>query len=234
MRQSVITIYPEIAFMFNDKERNQNDWSPKFVGEFAILTKPECFISNIVNDNNFINPKPEHTQPVDLLHFMPEFMDNNIGEIRTMVKISVATMGQDQRHRTIKRSIPNFSNSFYHPPLVANLKIDSKNSFFRYWLNDLANIPGTLHTAVAPYGAMVEYTKVASFNALLHEQSKRLCYCAQEEIYHLSRSLVCQLKEKNSQLQNLLAAPCRDTGNCAEGDRYCGRENKDQIPERMV
>ena len=112
---------------------------------------------------------------------------------------------------------------------------------------------------LAPYGAMVAYEKVGSFNAIIHEQGKRLCWCAQEEISNLSRQMRLSLKgelEKSAANATSLAsaqlwqmrlaeflrifeAPCYRTGKCAEGVRYCGRdmslrENGDYFPKRRA
>jgi hypothetical protein len=58
----------------------------------------------------------------------------------------------------------------------------------------------------------------------LHEQAKRLCWCAQEEIYNLNVQLSQQLKAAGQ--NNLVAEmlpPCATNG-CIEGLRYCGRD----------
>jgi hypothetical protein len=242
MRQCVLSVYPELNFMFNEKQRNQNDWSPQLLGHYGILKKPECVLTHIDN-TKFVYPKIEQTQPIDLLHFTPELMNNNIYEIRTEIKISVATMGQDQRHRTVKRGEPIFSNNFYYPPIVDKLNIENKEKLFKYWLNLRSILPATLHTAIAPYGAMVKYKKTASLNALKHEQEKRLCWCAQEEIYHLSRELRIQLEKKfkfencskDFQIVDFLTSPCQHTGKCVEGNRCCGKDIKNnEFPERRV
>ena len=64
--------------------------------------------------------------PVDLLHFSPELMDNNVSEIKTNIEISVATMGQDQRHRTVRRSQPGFSGRFYLPPIPDSIDLEKE------------------------------------------------------------------------------------------------------------
>ena len=212
-----------------------------FRSAYQLNFKPVCHLLDVLDADSFKNPESAQTQPVDLLHFLPDFMDNNIGEVRTEVEISVATMGQDQRHRTVKRGTPVFTKSFYCPPVVEPLIMEADEIFFQSWVNELRDIlPGTLHTAIAPYGAMVKYKKVASFNALLHEQSKRLCWSAQEEIYHLSCQLRLELSKKLGETHPIVKAlvpPCKDTGKCAEGDRYCGRNMKitdSYFPDRLI
>jgi hypothetical protein len=138
--------------------------------------------------------------------------------------------------------MPRFTGNFYVPPIIAELKLEEKaKQLMRTWLILSKDIPKSLATVIAPYGAMVSYEKVGSFNALAHEQGKRLCWCAQEEIYHISRLLRMKLEKKlgsNSSLLNMLEPPCYH-GKCVEGARYCGRDiklqqNGDYFPERSV
>jgi len=243
MRLCVIAEHPALVFMFDEEKRNKTDWAPSIKDSYQLKFKPGCSLLDVLDEASFKNPEPHQTQPIDLLHFLPEFMDNNIGEVRAEVEVSVATMGQDQRHRTIKRGAPIFTKNFYCPPIVKELITSEHEAFFLSWADDLRGlIPDSLHTAIAPYGAMVEYKKTASANALLHEQSKRLCWSAQEEIYHLSRDLRLLLQQKLSDSHLLLRAlvpPCHDTGKCVEGDRYCGRNiniriSGDYFPDRCV
>ena len=150
-------------------------------------------------------------------------MDNNFGEIKTDIEISLATMGQDQRHRTISRSEPYFTGRFYLPPLLKEMGLENKAmNFCVDGLMWFEKIPPTLTKVIAPYGAMVRYCKRGSLNAIMHEQMKRLCWCAQEEIYHLSRKLRNQVSSDN--LLSVFAPVCYKTGICGEGVRYCGSD----------
>lgn len=168
-------------------------------------------------------PEPHEMHPVDLLHFHPRFMNNNINNVRSAVEISLACMGQDQRHRTVMRSEPEFTGKFYMPPLVRWEKKAYRT--LSEWRAFQAHLPPSLFAVIAPYGAMVRYKKRASLNALFHEQAKRLCWCAQEEIYHVSRALrEGLLDSKHPELARALEPHCYRTGKCAEGKkRYCGR-----------
>lgn len=65
-------------------------------------------------------------------------------------------------------------------------------------------IPNSLFTAIAPYGAMAKYQKKGNFNAVAHEQAKRLCFCAQEEIYNLGRLLRLAIERKEKSTSPLL------------------------------
>lgn len=80
---------------------------------------------------------------------------------------------------------------------------------------------------IAPYGLMVQYDKRADLNALIHEQGKRTCWCAQEAIYHISCDLREQLAEKiggDAKLLKYITPPCLSMGRCPEGSRCCGRD----------
>jgi len=95
---------------------------------------------------------------------------------------------------------------------------------------------------LAPYGAVVEYIKKGSFNAILHEQYKRLCWCAQEEIYYLGaleREAIIDFCGNDAEILTMFQPPCFETGKCAEGERYCGRDIKlrkgdEYFPRRVV
>lgn len=171
-------------------------------------------------------------------------MDNNIHDIKTAVEISLACMGQDQRHRTIRRGQPVLTGNFYLPPVIALLPgmLETAKEYLRLWLKLTKSVPPTLAVALAPYGAMVVYDKSGSLNAIFHEQSKRLCWCSQEEIYHLGRLLriaIESIKGKKSPLLRVLEPPCFRAGRCLEGSRCCGRDislrkSGDYFPERKV
>lgn len=244
MAKIVIEKFPELEFMFNEKDRRGNEWAIELSSQDnKIKNKPELKLLNISGEENFIAPKLNDTHPVDLLHFLPETMDNQTGEIGTEVEISLATMGQDQRHRTIRRSQPRFTGNFYLPPILKELNLEKKAEMqLTLWKNLYNKLPKTLSMILAPYGAMVKYKKYGSLNAIAHEQAKRLCWCAQEEIYHIGRLLrLAVLKEKgeDSPLLHLFEPACYPTGICGEGARYCGRDIKlrnsgDYFPERKI
>lgn len=241
MADEVLAIYPEISYMFS---RRGKSWSPRFEWKLGIKEKPGFVLREIDDLDGVIVPEAEDMYPIDSLHFLPETMDNNVGGIKSEVEISLACMGQGQRHRTIRRSQPVFTGNFYLPPalrLIPELLTRARETLdFRAFIAN--SCPATLFAAIAPYGAMVRYVKNGSFNAIFHEQNKRLCWCAQEEIYHLGRSLrlaVEKEKGKGSPILQVLEPHCFSTGKCAEGPRYCGRnisvrESGDYFPERSI
>jgi len=238
MADLVVQKWPELGFIF--KRQAETDF-PAAVGrcsEFlGVLKKPVVKLKSSGNVSLFSIPKPEDLHPTDLLHFSPSLMNNNVSEIKTEVELSVATMGQDQRHRTIKRGQPGFSGKFYLPPIPDSLGLTNEaEKVFNTWLLVQKEIPESLGYVIAPYGAMVKYQKSGSYNATIHELSKRLCFCAQEEIYHLTRSLREQLKDHP--IVQIMAPSCVLTQKCGEGVRYCGRDMKklkeNTFPERKI
>lgn len=245
MARLVINQWPELKFMFQEDRRRIEDWAitPKNLKLGSIQYRPKASILSILGGKDFVFSETKDTHPVDKLHFAPEKMENNIGEIRSRVEISLATMGQDQRHRTISRGRPELTGAFYLPPLVKDEKMEKEASrLMKKWQSISRNLPSSLAMLLAPYGAVVRYTKRSSFNALAHEQGKRLCFCAQEEIYHLGRAMRKAIEKKvgsKSPLLRIFEPPCYRTGICAEGGRFCGRDVKkrlqgDYFPYRSV
>ncbi|XLQ19795.1 MAG: hypothetical protein ACKUBY_04340 [Candidatus Moraniibacteriota bacterium] len=237
--------YPDIAYVFDESRRREGDWfvQPPSHSDIEIATEPYIFSCNVQNEHVFVQPNADVMHPVDKSHFAPEMMNNSIGDIEVCVGMSVATMGQDQRHRTIRRGAPQFTGAFYLPPIVQKLGLGGRaRDLMSQWISIEKTVPGTLAMILAPYGAVVEYIKKGSFNAILHEQYKRLCWCAQEEIYYLGvleREAVAKKCGINSDLLAMFQPPCFELGKCAEGDRYCGRDIRlrndgDYFPRRMV
>ncbi|HBB56430.1 TPA: hypothetical protein DEW47_02115 [Patescibacteria group bacterium] len=227
--------YPETVFMFNLERRRKTDWAASLndISIRGVKHEPELELLNIYNADKFVEPSDDITHPVDRLHFTPEMMNNSIGEIATKIKISLAAMGQDQRHRTIRRSAPQFTGDFYLPPILRELGLEQEAiSYLNEWKKIGRFAPETLVMILAPYGAMATYEKAGSFNAIAHEQGKRLCWCAQEEIYHLGKLQRLAIEEKFGKkhpLLNIFEPPCYRNGKCTEGDRYCGRDRSQKL-----
>jgi hypothetical protein len=60
-------------------------------------------------------------------------------------EISVATMGQDQRHRTIRRDCPVFTGKFYVPLIVEELGIGGMGiELMEKWFKLQNTVPHTL------------------------------------------------------------------------------------------
>jgi len=233
MKEEVLKAEPEIAYVFDEAKRSRANWVPKMqFDQVQTKTAPECrLIAADIEKTDF----PKMADSVDILPFSPMAMGNNINRIKTEVEISCATMGQDQRHRSIKRGEPVLTGAFYVPPL---LKMAGLEKVAQEYMAEYANLKSQLSpdlmVSIAPYGAMVRYQKEASLNALMHEQEKRLCWCAQEEIFEVARQLREQLKKSHPEVADRLAPPCW-TGGCREGVRFCGRQvNKNLVPDYFM
>ncbi len=223
MRDEVLKIYPELAYMFDEKARQNKNWAPAFETQrVRVCEAPVC---RLTEAPQAVPEAPIARDSVDVFPFSPFAMADNVSCVRTQVDISCATMGQDQRHRAIRRSAPVFTGAFYLPPLLRSdpLKKEAQ-ALMEDYLSLVRRVSPALAACVAPYGAMVRYEKRANLNALKHEQAKRLCWCAQEEIFEISRQLREQLLTVNPALADMLAPPCYGTGRCAEGARFCGRK----------
>lgn len=243
MAKLIMEKYPRMAFLFEESDGSANDWGAEFLERRNdVIYAP--FLDFIEIDKpSSVRASSETVFPVDQLFFQPEMMDNSIGSADLDIEVSVATMGQDQRHRTIHRGTPSFTRAFYVPPLVKELGL-SASAFVLIgeWIKLCeSGIPGSLRMAIAPYGAVVRYSKKCPLNALIHEQAKRLCWCAQEEIYNLARRFRKQVADQSmhSSLAWAFEPHCFATGECAEGERYCGRdisqrEKGDYFPDRRI
>ena len=224
------TLHPDIAYMFDEKARNTTDWNPKFESKYlGTKTRPEFkLLGYEYNEKLFQENRSRDT--VDVLQFSPEYMDNSLMHVRSRIHIDAATMGQDQRHRSIKRSLPAFTGYFYLPPLLEKslLKKDADKfmrSFYAMYNDD--KFSKNMLATIAPYGIMVQYDKHADLNALIHEQGKRTCWCAQEAVYHLACDLRRELAKKigkDAKVMDYLTPPCLSMGHCVEGARCCGRD----------
>ena len=233
------TEHPDIAYMFDENVRNKEWRSPEFAPCYMGGKKrPEFRLLDYNYDDKKFREN-ESRDTVDTLQFSPDYMDNSLMYVRSRIHIDAgATMGQDQRHRSIKRSKPVFTGYFYLPPMLnkAGLK-PSADAWMRDFYNMVKNpeFSRSMLTSIAPYGAMVKYDKHADLNALIHEQGKRTCWCAQEAIYHLACDLRRELEEKlvsDAAVLDYLTPPCLSMGKCVEGARYCGRDLKNETLEK--
>ena len=237
MRDSVLSVQPDIAYMFDETKRIGQDWSPRLEQKIAtVRTEPVCTLISADSGTEVIPPMKDS---VDLLPFSPFAMNNQIRTVHTRVEVSCGTMGEDQRHRSIHRGEPTITGAFYVPPLPALSGLQETAQKYMQDYLDLSNkLSPAFMTTIMPYGAMARYEKQATVNALLHEQGKRLCWCAQEEISEIARQLREALKQKRLSLADKLAPPCY-TGSCHEGVRFCGRQTRRDLvdnyfPKRTV
>ncbi len=224
---------PKIKYMFDSaKQAPVHNYVSKFFASEnyrGIKTRPEFTLLDYKYDDKMFveNKSPDMA---DTLQFHPRYMNNSLMYVDSKIHIDAgATMGQDQRHRSIQRSEPQFTGYFYLPPLLnaAGLEKDADKFMNMYYSLMADTFSRGMILAVAPYGAMVEYNKHANLNALMHEQGKRTCWCAQEAIYHISCDLRRDLGQyigQNAKLMKYLTPPCLSMGKCPEGPRCCGRD----------
>ena len=224
---------PKIKYMFDSaKQAPVHNYVSKFFASEnyrGIKTRPEFTLLDYKYDDKMFveNKSPDMA---DTLQFHPRYMNNSLMYVDSKIHIDAgATMGQDQRHRSIQRSEPQFTGYFYLPPLLnaAGLEKDADKFMNMYYSLMADTFSRGMILAVAPYGAMVEYNKHANLNALMHEQGKRTCWCAQEAIYHISCDLrrdLAQFIGQNAKLMKYLTPPCLSMGKCPEGPRCCGRD----------
>jgi len=155
-------------------------------------------------------------------------------------KISHTADSQDQRHRTVPGGRPvlmrHFSGNpdFITPRLIENVPAandlygDAMESLFRR-IGDLIDA-GCADEAVylLPNAFPIRFYESGDLLNLHHKWKTRLCYDAQEEIFHASLEEVQQVASVHPQLARMIHAPCRIrseagiTPPCPEGDRFCG------------
>lgn len=223
---------PRTRFMFvRDDMQDRPDWMglSGLADEVGLVREPTCKLLDIDGAEHFVLPDESLRHPVDQLHFLPEAMNNSLGSVTTELTLSLMTMGQNQRHRTVHRGEPHFTGDFYLAPLLARcrgLREESK-ALAETWVALSRDLPPTLAAIIAPYGAVVKYQTKGDFNALIHEHEKRECWNAQEEVYNISTQLrrqIIKLLGKKSPLVAIFEPPCYSHGKCLEGKRRCGRE----------
>lgn len=239
MAEAVVKENPDISYMF-DESKQVLTWAPEILSyQATIANKPTAKILNVMGDEKGVDVSPLSSS-LDTLPFSPNTMENSLFLVHSEVTCSCATFGQDQRHRSIKRSAPSFTGEFYVPPLVDEAGLaETARAYMQEWLDLAKESESGLAILIAPYGAMVKYQKMGDLNALMHEQGKRTCWCAQEEIYHLAVQLRTGLREKirNESILERFAPPCMARGVCQEGVRFCGRNLKDKenyFPKRKI
>lgn len=247
MAKEILKLYPDLDYMFKRKDQLPTYLSPldlaiNIPNNCTLEYSPKLTLLSIGDLTKAVYPKLEDTHPIDTLHFATQFMPNNVIDIKTLVEISLATMGQDQRHKQIRRGSVDFTGGFYCPPIVEELDINNQLlQITTMWLDLSTKIHPALFRSLAPYGAMVRYLKVGNLNAVFHEQASRLCWCTQQEIYDISKQLreaISKDFQCSEQLLNMLSPKCYQPRICGEGKRYCGRtltiHSADFFPKRLV
>ncbi|MDR2526346.1 MAG: FAD-dependent thymidylate synthase [Rickettsiales bacterium] len=237
MKRLVLKECPNLEYMY--KNQRQDNWSPKMINNIPkILKTPSLEVLKIDNYDTF-NSYISESDSVDLKYFTPERMNNNIFTILTEIEVSLATMAHDQRHRTLKRTMPELTGNFYLPPIPSMLGLEKIAEEYMLEYIDLYNsLDKNLVLMLAPYGVMAKYKKIGDINAITHEQEKRLCWSSQEEVYNLSRKLYEKIsnndKSEIREISKFFLPSCYKK-KCIEGKRYCGRDiKKCKISEPLI
>ncbi|MDR0423230.1 MAG: FAD-dependent thymidylate synthase [Rickettsiales bacterium] len=241
MRDLILREYPDFEYCF--KEQRETNWTPALEGRIGILKSPEVYNIRTSHYGSLDYDFEKEKDAIDNKYFTPEKMNNSLYSMTNNVEVSLMTMGQDQRHRTLKRTTPRFTGNFYLPPICGELNLEKVTLEYLIDFIEIYKENKEVATAIAPYGIMVKYKKMGDMNAILHEQEKRLCWTAQEEIYNLSRQFYNKLMEGEDESVKevaLLFRPSCYHGKCIEGKRFCGRnlveikENKLLIKRRRI
>lgn len=222
-----------------------NEYVPRYKTDYGTNTglccapdvevDPKCIYSGVNSKLiELYNGKFNNTL-LDTFFFNPNTntIDPDNSTIKSYVEIPVSAFGQDQRHRTIRRSNPTVTGNFFVPPLVDQLP-DGK-SFCADYIAEYIELTKSTSTGdmihFIPYGAMVSYTKEADVRAYLHSANKRLCFNAESTISAMEKMTVQQLSGVLK--TDTIDAPCA-TGKCPEGKRYCGRDLAHRTDRELI
>ncbi len=156
-------------------------------------------------------------------------------------KLSHTADSQNQRHRMTPGSRPVLSAHYTGEPDAVPPRLFSKcppaqeiydraNADAYESVNRLLEmgVPDEFAFYLLPNGHAVRLIESGSLMDFTHKWRTRLCYTAQEEIFHASVDEVLQVQEAHPTIGRHLHAPCwyRQRSDCApfcpEGDRFCG------------
>ncbi len=156
-------------------------------------------------------------------------------------KISHTADSQDQRHRMTPASRPvllahlGAAPDVILPQLIADhapARARFDETMARTWdaIGELRRlgVPDEALAYLLPNAAAVRFTESGDYAALHHKHAMRLCYNAQEEIWHASVDEARQVAAVHPRLGRFLLPPCSirlragTTPYCPEGKRYCG------------
>ena len=157
-------------------------------------------------------------------------------------KLSHTADSQDQRHRMVPASRPILSCQFVTgrpdyilPPLVAESP-EAEECYRQIMARTWTAIDQLLTQGVKeeyalyllPNAFPIRFEESGDLLHFHHKWVQRLCYTAQEEIWHACRDEVLQVEERFPEIGRWIQAPCwmRATAgvrpHCPEGDRFCG------------
>ncbi|GIX07484.1 MAG: hypothetical protein KatS3mg115_1887 [Candidatus Poribacteria bacterium] len=156
-------------------------------------------------------------------------------------KLSHTADSQDQRHRTVPAVRPVLEAVYTGEvdtvtPRLLKENPEAQELFHRTNKMAFENINRLLEMGVPPEYALyllpnayaIRTIESGSLLDLHHKWRSRLCFTAQEEIFHASVEEVLQVRQVHPTIGRYLHAPCwfrartPEAPYCPEGDRFCG------------
>jgi thymidylate synthase ThyX len=157
-------------------------------------------------------------------------------------KLSHAADSQNQRHRLTPGARPVLYRHYRHnvhdvvvPPLIQNNPAAHERFHTQVqeiWrtINHLLadHIPHEQALYLLPNAFSIRFYETGSLIGFHHKWSSRLCYNAQEEIWHTTQQEVLAVQHVHPEIGRWLLPPCTlrlHSGTrpiCPEGNRYCG------------
>ena len=156
-----------------------------------------------------------------------------LGSFNSYIKLSLSADAQNQRHRRsfgIRPKLEDiYKKDYYMPKILENESLykEAIDYSYHFFEEEIKNI-GFSEAVYALLNAhKIEIIEHNDFLSFAHKAQMRLCFNAQEEIFHITYKQVKELREKSKSAKNFLP-PCkvRYLNNikpyCPEGERFCG------------
>lgn len=156
--------------------------------------------------------------------------------------VSHSCDSQNQRHRTTKGFRPimidyydQMDSKYYIPEIIKSNKelleiySNTMNSIYKFF-DKYRKIYGFgLALYLLPNAQKVYFIEKNFMSQFEHKAQKRLCYNAQEEIFHMTKDILNELTKNGVDIKSYdLMAPCHINKKygikpfCPEGSRFCG------------
>ena len=156
-----------------------------------------------------------------------------LGGFNSYIKLSLSADAQNQRHRRSPAIRPKlediYQRDYYIPKILEDEKIYQEAIEYSYEFFEAEK--EKLGFGEAAYALLnahnIEIIEHNDFQEFAHKAQMRLCYNAQEEIFHIVYNQVKELEKKGVDISKF-APPCviRHMQNikpiCPEGERFCG------------
>ena len=165
------------------------------------------------------------------------FFDTSIlGGFSSYLKLSLSADAQNQRHRrspAIRPALESiYAPAFYTPALLEGEALQRYETIiaksYRFFETQRDKIGFGEAVYALPNAHLIQIVERNDFASFHHKAQMRLCYNAQEEIFHLTYRQVEQLRQQQVRGSEQLLPPCtlrQQQGIypiCPEGPRFCG------------